>query len=131
MPAVTLQKKQSLLDSAQIEATFDGLKLDLERVKKYVDRDYHDEMLLTDFVCRLNAFIKELQNEVDEGKGLIKDHLTHQKKTISEGYHYIAVLQESEVNRLNTEKVKAFLGKKLKDFTNTSTETKLIFKPKV
>lgn len=108
----------------------EAIRFDLRMVQNYVDRPVHDMMDLTDFSCSLNAQIKELSESLETAKSLIKTRLIQDNKTISEGHHYLAVLSNIEVNRLDTDRVKQFLGKRLADYLNTSNEMRLSFKPK-
>lgn len=107
----------------------DLLRLSEDEIETYLKRTVN-ELEFTDFSAKLNALTDNLGKLNDSAKGVIKSKLIEEKRTISEGNNYLAVLNVYDTNRLDTQKVKAFLGKQLNKFLNTTTEQKLTFKVK-
>lgn len=129
MPSTALKKPVNRHNKA--EDIFDLLRLSLDEIKTYLERPLHDDMEFTDFAARLNASNNRLDSLNKDAKGKIEALLTRNGKTISEGKNYFALLSTIIVTRLNTDKIKEFLGVKLKDFQKEpSEETRLTFKIK-
>lgn len=107
------------------------MKLEMERIKQVNKEQFADYSVYIDFSCRFNTFFNELKEVLDETKNEIKTQLVKSGKTIAEGHTFLAVLSETDVTRLDTDRVKQFLGKRLKEYQYTSKEFSLRFKPKI
>lgn len=106
------------------------LKLAIEDISKWDTREQRTDGTYTDISCRLNVLTGDLVKLNEQLKGKIKAALIEEDKTISEGHTFLAVITRMVVQRLDTEKVKRFLGRRLKDFQVDSPEVRLSFKPK-
>jgi hypothetical protein len=84
----------------------------------------------TDIACRVNALTGDLGEANDAIKSKIKVDLLSVDKTISEGQTFLAILNRVTVKRLDMDRVKNFLGKRLSSFQVENQEVRLTFKPK-
>lgn len=107
----------------------DLLRLSEDEIETYLKRTVN-ELEFTDFSAKLNALTDKLGKLNDSAKGVIKSKLLEERRTISEGHNYLAVLHIYDSNRLDTDKIKSFLGKQLNKFLNTTREQRLTFKVK-
>lgn len=130
MSAATVKQTKPLTKGNNPTDLLDLLRLSCDEIKVYLDRPLHDQMELTDFAARLNALNNTLEKLTKQAKQEIEANLTRDGKTISEGTHFFALLTKLVVTRLNTEKVKEFLGRKLGEYQNESHETRISFKIK-
>lgn len=112
------------------QSAVDQISLGLSALKVVI-REKHNRDDLVDLVTKLNQAQKNLESNVDTLKASIKTSLLEEGKTIAEGEQFIAVLSIVERACLMTEKVKAFLGKKLNEYQEIRKENHLTFKPKV
>lgn len=113
-----------------ISDTLDLLRLNVAEVKAYNDHPIHDMRLTTDLAARLNALYGDLGDQNQAMKALIKSDLLGHDRTILEGHAFVAVMTQNEVTRLDMDRVKQFLGRRLPDYQITSPEIRLTFKPR-
>lgn len=108
----------------------DGLSMALDGLEKILDRPMINEDDRTDLGAKLNAAFNRLETLNKKSKECLKAELLIQGKTVWQGKFFEAVMQKFDVTRLATEKVKVFLGKKLKDFQITNAEYRISFRPR-
>lgn len=133
MPSTsTVHKRTSVTTAIDLlwDSSLSNLRSGYQETRKLVDRDYVDFLLFTDLCARLNSFKNDLDKLNEQAKSRIKTELIQDGRTISEGYNFIATLTSVEVARLDTDRVKVFLGRRLMDYVNVSEERRLVFKPK-
>lgn len=83
-----------------------------------------------DTVAVLNHRLIVMNKTLEKLKGLVKDNLSQVSETVRQGNSFEAVLIVVEKQRLDTVKVKAFLGRQLHKFLVTTPEKHLSFRPK-
>lgn len=106
------------------------LRTAITETRKYVGHSHKVQGDFTDFCARLNVLTSDLSEINKDAKAEIEVFLLESDLTVSEGHQFFCNLTRLEVSRLNTPKVKDFLGKKLSQFQVISSETRLTFKIK-
>jgi DNA-binding ferritin-like protein (Dps family) len=118
----------SNLDPKNISKSIDVLSATLPIIEQLITAKVSKEYI--DYTARLNRIVNEYVKINDSCKSNIKSYLIDNNDSIIKGNNFEAVLKMISKSYLNTEKVKAFLGKKLPQFQTIKDEYQLSFRPK-
>lgn len=112
------------------ETILEHVRESLLDVKQYVEQDHNVAGEFTDFAAQLNAIHKSLEDLNEIAKGKIKTDLVSNNRIYAEGDRFLGELQRSDTERLNTKKVREFLGKRVHQFLIFQPKVSLVFKAK-
>lgn len=112
------------------QGAIDMLVLGIEGIEKIADRPLIKLSDAADLGAKLRLVKSRLDALEDKINGRVKSDLIASNKTIAEGDKFIGTLSVVTKTILNSEKVKAFLGKQLSKFLVERDEYRLSYKAK-